>query len=137
MIKFISIYLPIIYFCFMRKLSQTVALKDIRFQAFHGFYPEEQILGSVFYVDIETEFVLNENLNDDLTRTVNYETLFAIAAAEMKKNSKLIETVAQSIMNQIADEFPHLERIRVSIRKQNPPLSGEVGHSEVVLNWNK
>ncbi|MFM6975300.1 MAG: dihydroneopterin aldolase [Sphingobacteriaceae bacterium] len=121
----------------MGKILQQVALKDVRFYAFHGFYPEEQQIGSVFYVDLITELEISGNLNDDLAQTVNYERLFEIADLEMKQTRKLIETVAKSILDAVLMTFPKLQTVQVIIRKMNPPLAGEVGHSEVVLNWSK
>ena len=121
----------------MGKLRQQVALKDVRFFAFHGFYPEEQMIGSVFYLDLETEFDCELNLNDDLAETVNYERLFSLAKKEMQIPRKLIETVAQAILAQVIIEFTQVQTARISIRKMNPPLAGEVGHSQVSLNYTR
>lgn len=121
----------------MGTLRQQVALKEVRFFAFHGFYPEEQKIGSVFYLDLETEFDLFTTLNDDLSDTVNYERLFAIAQAEMQQTRKLIETVAQAILNQVITEFTQVQTARIRIRKMNPPLNGEVGYSEVVFSFTR
>lgn len=121
----------------MEKNRLQVALKDVRFYAFHGFYPEEQLIGSVFYLDIAAECDAATNLNDDLSQTLNYERLFTIAKQEMNKTAKLIETVAQNILNQITKDFPQVHTAQVSIRKMNPPLSGEVGQSQVTLTFNR
>lgn len=121
----------------MTKIRQQVALNDVRFFAYHGFYPEEQKIGSVFYVDIETYFHPDRETGDNLVNTVNYERLFAIADAAMAQTSKLIETVAERILQELIHEFPYLEEISVRIRKMNPPLAGEVGASVVNLSWNR
>ena len=117
--------------------TTEVALKDVRFFAFHGFYPEEQLIGSVFYVDIETAFKTYGSAHDELAKTLNYETLFQIAQEAMNKTSRLIETVAEQILNRLIQGFPELLTIKVRIRKMNPPLPGEVGYSQVVLNWSR
>jgi dihydroneopterin aldolase len=121
----------------MTKIRQQVALHDVRFFAYHGFYPEEQKIGSVFYVDIETYFHPDKKISDDLMNTLNYERLFAIADAAMAQTSKLIETVAERILQELIHEFPYLERISVGIRKMHPPLAGEVGASVVNLSWTR
>jgi len=121
----------------MAKLFQQVALKEVRFFAYHGYYPEEQLIGSVFFVDLEVCFQNQSALGDQLANTVNYETLFSIAAQEMKKTAKLIETVAQRMLERVQSEFTGLKEIRVVIRKMHPPLAGEVGHSQIVLKWSR
>src|SRR5690606_34846317 len=121
----------------MEQVKQKVALLDIRFFSYHGFYPEEQLCGNVFYLDIETIFELKRNIADDITATVNYEKLFQIASEEMRKTRKLLETVAESILERIKAEFPFIEQIRIAIRKQNPPFRGTVGASLVELTYKK
>jgi 7,8-dihydroneopterin aldolase/epimerase/oxygenase len=111
-----------------------INLQDAEFFAFHGFYAEEQLLGSRFLVDIAVSFKPNGNLNEDeIDNTVNYEQLYNIACNEMKNTRKLIETVGQAIADNIKQTFPFVERTRVAIKKMDPPLKGKVGHSSVVI----
>ncbi len=121
----------------MSNIYQKVALQNVRFFAYHGFYPIEQVLGSEFILDIETEFEVFDNGNDDLTQTINYERLYEIASVEMKNTRKLIEAVAHAILAQIRHEFLAVKMIRVAIRKMHPPLKGEVGNSLVELIFNR
>ncbi len=112
----------------------TIALKGAEFFAYHGFYSEEQILGCKFLVDIAADFTPDQDLaNDDLATTIDYERLYNIANEQMKLTRKLIETVAQAIAGKIKDNFPFAENIRVSIKKMNPPLTGKVDYSSVVI----
>ncbi len=111
-----------------------INLQNAEFFAFHGFYAEEQLLGSRFLVDITVNFKPNGNLNEDeIDNTVNYEQLYNIACDEMKNTRKLIETVGQAIADNIKKTFPFVERTRVAIKKMDPPLKGKVGHSSVVI----
>jgi dihydroneopterin aldolase len=113
-----------------------VALHGAEFFAYHGFYPEEQKLGSCFVVDIEVAFTPAGNMHDDqLNNTVNYEQLYDIACEEMKLTKKLIETVAQAILDKIKEEYAFAETIQVSIKKLNPPLGTKVSYSSVTLNY--
>ena len=118
-------------------VKQKVALQNIRFFAHHGFYPEEQLTGNVFFVDVETEFETAPDTSDDISKTVNYERLFEIASEEMKNTRKLLETVALSILNRIKSEFQFVTAVRVAIRKINLPVKGEVGNSLVELNFSR
>lgn len=117
----------------MASITQKVALEGIRFFAYHGYYPEEQKAGNEFLVEINTEMAVEENLNDELSDTVNYERLFEIAAFEMKTPRKLLETVAHRILKSIISEFPKLNNVKVGIRKLNLPVKGEVKNSLVEL----
>jgi dihydroneopterin aldolase len=112
----------------------TISLHGAEFFAYHGFYPEEQKLGSKFIVDVEVSFIPLDNLkNDNLGNTVDYEQLHKIVDEQMKQTRKLIETVAQAIAGQIKDQFPFVEKIQVSIKKLNPTLSGKVEYSSIVI----
>lgn len=121
----------------MASINQKVALEGARFFAYHGYYPEEQKTGNEFLVDIETVMDVLENLNDELSDTVNYERLFEIAADEMKAPRKLLETVAHRIIKAVVEEFSHLDSVKVSIRKLNLPVKGEVKNSLVELIYSK
>jgi len=111
-----------------------INLNDAEFFAYHGFYPEEQLLGSRFLVDISVSFMPAGDLKkDEIANTVNYEQLYNIAGDEMKHTRKLIETVGQSILESIKHHFPFVKSIRVCIKKMDPPLKGKVGHSNVVI----
>lgn len=112
----------------------TIALHGAEFFAFHGFYPEEQKLGTKFIVDVEVSFTPAQNLKEDkIANTVDYEQVYNIVEEQMKKTAKLIETVAQSIADNIKERFSFVDNIRVSIKKLNPPLKGKVDYSNIVI----
>src|SRR5476651_344519 len=104
-----------------------VSLHGAEFFAYHGFYPEEQLLGNQFVVDIDVEFETDADLiADEINDTVNYEQLYAIAETEMQHARKLLETVAQAIANRIRTNHTQVKNIRVELKKLNPPLRGSV-----------
>ena len=118
-------------------IIQKVALENVRFSAYHGFYPEEQLTGNEFVVDIETSFKVHDDGGDELNNTVNYERLFEIASTEMRHTRKLLETVAHGILTQVSNEFAFLQTVKVSIRKMHLPVEGEVGNSLIQLTFNR
>ncbi len=114
-----------------------VSLHGAEFFAYHGFYPEEQLLGNRFIVNIEVEVEPAGNLTSDhIADTINYEHLYAIADKEMKYTRKLLEAVAQSIANVIRDCYPHVNNIHVELKKLNPPLQGSIAWSSVTVTDN-
>lgn len=118
----------------MNHIKQTVALKDVKCFALHGFYPEEQLTGNHFIVDLETEF-LPLGFDDELNQTVNYEDLNTIILEEMKNTQKLLETVLNNIISKVIALYPFVETVNVSIKKLNPPMPGQIGHSFVKLSY--
>lgn len=114
-----------------------VTLHGAEFFAKHGFYPEEQLTGNRFLLDIEVEFEPYANMKGDhISDTVNYEQLYAIAEREMEQPRKLLEAVAQSIADQIRADYSFVQNIRVELKKLTPPLKGRVAYSSVTVTNN-
>jgi dihydroneopterin aldolase len=115
-----------------------IAIQGAEFFAHHGFYPEEQKLGNYFLVDVEVDFESTGKLrDDDITDTVNYEQLYHIVAGQMKQTRKLLETVANGILDDIKSIWPNLQTITVTLKKLNPPLGHKVASSSVTINYKK
>jgi dihydroneopterin aldolase len=114
--------------------TQTVALKDVKFKAFHGFYPEEQLIGSHFSVDVEVTFIPNEE-TENLNATVNYEDINSIITNAMQKTQKLLETVVRNIIDELISKYSYIQTATVGIKKMNPPMPGEIGCSFVQLSY--
>ena len=111
-----------------------IALEGLEFHAFHGVYPHERESGNWFEVDVavETDFSLAA-ATDELVGTVNYETLFKIVKAEMEQPSKLLETVAEKIANDVLEIFPNVLSVEFKISKINPPIGGKCKKATVSL----
>src|SRR5687768_11695732 len=109
-----------------------IALEGLEFHAFHGVYPHERESGNFFQVDIavETDFTLAAQ-DDSLSGTVNYESLFRIVKEEMDQPSRLLETVAEKIVNHVFEELPAVSSIELKISKLNPPIGGKCKSSSV------
>ena len=109
-----------------------IAIEGIQIYAYHGYYAEEQVLGNYYlvdvYVGVNTKSVVK---SDNLADTVNYETIYYIVKVEMNKKAKLLETVAQKIVNRIKSIFENVETLKVRISKLNPPLGGTVARTFV------
>jgi dihydroneopterin aldolase len=116
----------------------TISLHGATFFAYHGFYPEEQKLGNCFMIDIEVGYEPTVPVSEDeIGNNVNYEQLYDIACEQMKHTRKLIETVAQAILNDINAAYPDVESIEVVVKKMNPALGHKVDYSAVTVNYNK
>lgn len=112
-----------------------IALEGMRFYAYHGFYKEEQKIGGYYVVDVYIDTRLSrKSFQDELSSTVNYETVHFICKAAMKKPTKLIEAVAARIILGIKKQFDRTNSVKVRIKKEHPPLNGEVKYAIVELD---
>ncbi len=101
-----------------------VVLEGMRFHAFHGVYPEEQVLGTEYVVNVEVEtgIALAAKTDNIEAATVNYETVFQICMAEMAQPCNLLETVVTNIIQRMKRQFPQMKGIKVQVRKLNPAI---------------
>ena len=113
---------------------QTVALRDVKCHALHGYYPQEQLTGIYFMVDVVVEFEPYGD-TENLQHTVNYEVLNTIILEEMKNTQKMLETVVRNIIDRTIASYPFVLTVEVGIRKMNPPMPGQVGLSFVQLKY--
>ncbi|MCY4779709.1 dihydroneopterin aldolase [Sphingobacterium sp. UT-1RO-CII-1] len=123
----------------MALIIQEVALRDVRFFAPIGYYPEEQILGNEFFVDVALRFPFdNKNLDaEDLQNTVNYEELYKILVEIMTPKRKLLESAAKDILNIVELKYPFVNEAEVIIRKTTPPFGLDYIKSVVSLSFKK
>lgn len=115
-------------------LIQTVALRDVKCHALHGYYPEEQLIGNVFLVTVEVTFTPDPD-TENIQKTVNYELLNTIILEEMATTRKMLETVVQNILSRVLHNYTFLLSAEVSIKKMHPPMPGEINHSFVQLKY--
>lgn len=113
--------------------KDIVSLEGMEFYAFHGFYEEEREKGNEFIVDVHvtTDFSIASE-HDDLEGTVNYETIYAITKEEMAIPTKLLERVAQRVLDRLL-VFNEVSCIEISVAKKNPPVGGQVKQSKITM----
>ena len=111
-----------------------IYLENIRAFSHHGCMKEEKIIGSEYRVDLWVVADLSvASQTDDLNDAPDYVLLHEIVVSEMKTASKLLEHVAQRIINQIKSKVASLEEVKVRVTKINPPISGGVQSVSVLL----
>ena len=110
----------------------TIALEQIRFRAFHGLYPEEQVIGNDFIVDVYATIPGSLPV-DNLADTVNYEGLFSVVKAVMAVPQPLLEQVVMDISEAVREKYPQVQKTVVTLRKLNPPMGAEIRNSMVSL----
>ena len=113
----------------------TIQVNNIKIYAFHGCLDEEAKIGSEYRVDLAVKANLqNSAESDDLSDTVDYVHLNLIVKEEMAIRSKLLEHVAQRILDRIFSELLMVKKAKVSVAKINPPLGGNVEDVALILS---
>ena len=112
-----------------------IALEGMRFYAYHGFYQEEQIIGNNYIIDVFIKTNFSEAAeNDDLYKTINYETVYLICQKEMKIKTKLLETIGARILYSLKFQFENIHEVTIKITKENPMPGVKLDSSSVQLN---
>ena len=109
-----------------------VRLVNAVFYGHHGVMQEEHRIGGRYEVDVGVELDFEAAArHDDLTRTVDYETVYDFIRRLVTENEfYLIEKLAYRIAHTVREEYPDLEGIEVTVRKPNPPVGGPCDRAE-------
>lgn len=111
-------------------VSDCIHINGIRAYGYVGFFPEEQILGQWFGVDLAVWTDLaTAGESDELSQTYDYSN-------DVAKIQHLIETVKYRLIEKLAAEIaaivlasPQVQQVRVRLIKPNPPIpnfSGQI-----------
>ena len=105
----------------------SIKLKNIKIFAYHGCMDEEGRIGSDYRVDLTVKGDLsNSAKTDSLKDTIDYVHLNRIVKEEMAIRSKLLETVAERILDRVLNELILVQKVAVDVSKINPPIGGNV-----------
>ena len=112
-----------------------IKVNNIKLYAYHGCLDEEAKIGSWYRVDVEVKANLKKSSKtDELSDTVDYVHLNHIVKEEMQMRSKLLEEVAQRILDRFFKEIKMLKKATVAVSKINPPIGGNVEEVVIVLS---
>ena len=104
------------------------------FRAFHGCYELEQQTGSHFEVSLRITTELGQIAeDDDVTKAVNYLTVYEVVREQMQHTQCTIERVAQNILDALHNHFPQICEMECRVSKIAPPLGGKVAKVSVIL----
>lgn len=112
-----------------------IKVNNIKLYAFHGCLDEEAKIGSEYRVDVTVKANLRKSAKtDELADTVDYVHLNHIVKEEMAIRSKLLEEVAQRILDRFFKELRMVKKATVSVSKINPPIGGNVEEVVIILS---
>jgi len=116
-------------------MSDSIKIKGITAVGFHGVYTEERAKGQKFIVDVKLSLSL-QGIYDDLTKTVNYADIAHLVVRHITGEPvNLIETVAESIADEILKDYQLVKKVQVKVHKPEAPINVEF--SDVVVKIEK
>ena len=111
-----------------------IQVNNIKLYAYHGCLEEEARIGSWYKVDVEVKADLKKSAKtDELSDTIDYVHLNYIVKQEMSIRSKLLEEVAQRILDRFFKELKMVKKAKVAVAKINPPIGGNVEEVVIIL----
>lgn len=104
--------------------QDKIILRELGFFGRHGVLPVEAQQGQHFTATVELELPLaRAGVSDRLDDTVDYRTVQAVVARVIEGSHKhLIETLAESVADEILRDFPLVSAVCVEIVKPRPPV---------------
>ena len=120
----------------MQATDMYIRMEGMKFYAFHGVMPQENVVGSYFYINLKlkTDFTQAAE-TDELEGTVSYADIYTTVKEEMETPSKLLEHVCQRIAQRIFTDFPTIEAIDIRLNKENPPMGACAEHIGVEVHY--
>ncbi len=116
-----------------------ITIKALKFRGNHGYYKREQLEGNDFELDVTAWGSFREAIkNDDLQHTFNYELAETIALNVFNGPSeKLIETLCAKIGDELFEQSGSVNKLTVSLRKLNPPITIPADYAEITMTWKR
>lgn len=111
-------------------MTGRIHMKNMAFYGFHGALAEENALGQRFLIDLVlTLDVAEAARTDDLHATVDYVQVYALCRQIVEKDRvKLLETLAQHIIDRVLDSCPRVTKVEIIIKKPSVPIGGALDY---------
>ena len=111
-----------------------IEIEGMEFYAFHGHFPEEQIVGNKFLVNIAIETSCDEaGKTDTLEDALDYQKVYNLIKLEMEKKSFLLENICKRILDRLYQEFNTIEKATIKVSKINPPMGGQIEKVSITM----
>lgn len=116
--------------------GDRIILKDLGFYGYHGVFAEEATLGQRFFIDLELGVDLSvPAATDRLSTGISYADIYdAVKSAFETRRMKLLEAVAQNIVDKIFETFQSVNWIVIRIRKPEAPIAMVHGEAGIELH---
>ncbi len=106
-----------------------VALNNVKLNGKHGAFPEEEVLGNTFILNVKVGST-NEKA------FIDYADILRLVQEVFNKRENYLETLILNMEKNIKKSISEIDYLFISIKKEHPPLHASVQSSEVVLEKN-
>ena len=122
----------------MKINKRYIFLKGIRFYAYHGVAPQENLIGNEYIIDLKLGVDISKAMQtDEVTDTVNYAEVYNVIKTEMDISSKLLEHVGKRIVKKLFKQFATIEDIDLFLSKRNPPMGADIESAGIELHCSR
>ncbi|MCK9302790.1 MAG: dihydroneopterin aldolase [Bacteroidales bacterium] len=114
----------------------TITLAQIQLWGYHGCLPEERIIGAKYTIEYCFTFNASKPCRTDyLYDTINYAEIYNVIKQEFDTPVNLLEHLAAKILKAVHSNFPKIINSTITIKKHNPPISGETDFVAVTMSY--
>ena len=116
--------------------GDRIILKDLGFYGYHGVFAEEAKLGQRFFIDLELGIDLTAPATTDrLSTGISYSDIYHVVKDTFEaKRMKLLEALAQNVVDEIFQSFQMVDWIIIRIRKPEAPIAMVRGEAAIELH---
>ncbi len=116
--------------------GDRIILKDLGFYGYHGVFAEEAKLGQRFFIDLELGVDLSAPAaTDRLSTGISYAEIYDVVKSAFEtKRMKLLEALAQNIVDAVFEAFQGVEWIVIRVRKPEAPIAMVRGEAAIELH---
>lgn len=110
-----------------------IKIKGLKLFAYHGVNPEEKEQGQNFIFDIDLYVNLNKPCaSDDVNDTVSYaKVVKTVRRVFTEKKYDLLEKCAQVVSDAIFAEYSEVQKVEITLKKPEAPVSAEFEYMAV------
>ena len=107
-------------------MDDSIKLSNIKLYGYHGVNDFERENGQFFLINLRLFLDLKKaGLSDSLKDTVDYSRVYECIKDIIEGRSiKLLEKLADVVVDAIFETFPQVMGLNVEIEKPNPPIKG-------------
>ena len=99
-----------------------IELSNLQFHGFHGIHEEESKTGGNFEVNLAVYFESAVVPIRHMNETIDYTLLYELVKRRMEKPTRLLETLATEIAQEVLSVFSKVQEVSVNIKKLNAPI---------------
>lgn len=113
-----------------------IIIENLQVHANHGVFPEENVLGQRFIISAVLHADLRDaGKSDALEDSIDYGAACRLIDVYTRSTThKLLERLAQGIVDELFAAFPTLERVELTIKKPWAPIGLPLDYAGIAVD---